>query len=56
MPIIKKQIKALRDKVDDENGMETYKYQHISEINADSRLLGKQGLRLKVQNNRSPFL
>ena len=29
--------------------MKAFEYQHISEINPDSRLLGKQGLRLKVR-------
>jgi hypothetical protein len=51
MPTLKKQIKVLQESVESEGGMETYKYQHISEIDSNSRLLGKQGLRLKVINN-----
>ncbi|XP_031565530.1 doublecortin domain-containing protein 1-like isoform X2 [Actinia tenebrosa] len=51
VPTLKKQLKRLQEGVDIEGGMETHKYQHISEISPDSRLLGKQGLRFKVFEN-----
>ncbi|XP_048584983.1 doublecortin domain-containing protein 1 [Nematostella vectensis] len=51
VPGLKQQIKKLSESVHDETGTESYKFQHISEIDANSRLLGKQGLRLKVYEN-----
>ena len=29
-------------------GLENYRYQHLTQITSESRLLGKQGLKLKV--------
>nr|XP_058965970.1 doublecortin domain-containing protein 1-like [Pocillopora verrucosa] len=34
-------------------GLENYRYQHLSQIAPESRLLGKQGLKLKVYENGS---
>ena len=51
IPTLKKQIKKMESLVQEESestGLDTYKFSHISEINPESRLLGKQGLRVKV--------
>ena len=51
MPTLKSHMKQLKDTAEEEltSSLDTYKYQHLSEIGADSRLLGKQGLRINVR-------
>ena len=53
MPTLKSCMKKLKDDAEEEqtSGLESYKYQHLSEIAPESRLLGKQGLRIKVQSS-----
>ena len=55
VPTLKKQLRKIETLMKEETesvGPDTYKFSHISEINPDSRLLGKQGLRLKVCNKQ----
>ena len=52
IPILKSHLSKVEGAAHDEESawLENYRYQHLSQIVLESRLLGKQGLKLKVIN------
>ena len=50
IPTLKSHLSKVETGANDEEtaGLESYRYQHLTQIASESRLLGKQGLKLKV--------
>lgn len=55
IPTLKSHLSKVETGANDEEtaGLESYRYQHLTQIASESRLLGKQGLKLKVYENGS---
>ena len=52
IPTLQSHLSMVETATHDEEsaGLENYRYQHLSHIAPESRLLGKQGLKLKVKS------